>query len=711
MASPIRQINSPGVEIREIDKSFVAPTMVGTATYIMGFADKGEIYNPINLTSVGDLETNFGRPTNEAEVYFYNACKEVMNEGSVLYAAKLPYNNDMDVNYKCIELTVAANDPIALSAAADYSYLSAAYVSLSGYPIIEGYKHIELGSVELISQSTYDVLVAGGAYTGGGDFLIVNENKQVIGGINDDEGLFVAIVDPFDGMLKQRIMASTDTDIFNIVSGIVDGSGSVIPTSTVKALSGTYAGTSISEDMAAYFPSIEYTENGANLDPDYFSWITVVVGKTVEDANNNNKLGIIYLEAWSGSLLKEAKDASTGQSSYIVDIINAQSSYIKMYKTNPVTTLALDQNHPVMMDADNIKLLTFSDSEAEKLIIGSKIVNDMRTCFEKVKNIDELQIDIVVDAGLSTIAEFCDSAIEKPNGIKFEPDIDLDDISFDSSDKVAIWRDVCSEFINFCQNERKDCMVILDVPRNLAIKGNQKVIRKTAPENTFSNSITPKLKFITGLNSSYAALYADWMKMVDSFSGKNMWIPPSIKAAGIYVRTDRIASIWDAPAGLNRGIIGGINDIAFNPAVKEADVLYSRSFNYCKQYPFEGFILEGQKTTQVKRSAFDRVNVRRLFLRLERFAYQASRYFVMEPNNDFTRRRLVNTLNPTFASIQAQGGMYDYLIVCSEENNTPEVIDNNELKVAILIKPVRTAEFILIDFIATRTDANFSEFI
>ena len=254
-------------------------------------------------------------------------------------------------------------------------------------------------------------------------------------------------------------------------------------------------------------------------------------------------------------------------------------------------------------------------------------------------------------------------------------------------------------------------MVVLDVPRNVCIEGDMKYIRKTAPANTFSNTIAPVLKYLTGLNSSYAALYSDWFRLADSFSGKSFWLPPTCKVGGMYVRNDRVGNIWDAPAGLNRGVITGINDLAFNPKDKEADQLYGKSFNYARQYPLDGFILEGQKTTQVKPSAFDRVNVRRLFLRLERFVYQVSRYFVYEPNNIFTRRRLVDTITPVFQSIKAQGGLYDYKIICDDTNNTGQVIDNNELRVAILLKPVRTAEFIIVDFIATRTDANFSELV
>ena len=125
--------------------------------------------------------------------------------------------------------------------------------------------------------------------------------------------------------------------------------------------------------------------------------------------------------------------------------------------------------------------------------------------------------------------------------------------------------------------------------------------------------------------------------------------------------------------------------------------------------PVDGIVLEGQKTFQVKPSAFDRVNVRRLFLRLERATYKVARYFVYEGNTAYTRQRLIDTLDPIFADVKLRNGIYDYKIICDESINTPEVIDRNELKVKIGIKPVKTAEFILIDFIALTTGGSFDE--
>jgi phage tail sheath protein FI len=152
-------------------------------------------------------------------------------------------------------------------------------------------------------------------------------------------------------------------------------------------------------------------------------------------------------------------------------------------------------------------------------------------------------------------------------------------------------------------------------------------------------------------------------------------------------------------------------DIAINPNQKQRDELYKININPVMFSAAQGVVVFGQKTMSRKPSAFDRINVRRLFLALERPTKKASQYFVFEPNNEFTWTRMTNVLTPIFEYAKNNGGLYDYLIVIDERVNTPEVIDNNELRATFLLKPTRTAEFIILNFVATRTDANLEELI
>ena len=725
MTSPIRSINAPGVEWRELDISQRTPTPTGTAVMVMGYANRGEAYEPLDIVSVSDLEANFGKPENEAERYFHYACRDVMNENGRLVAAKIPYDNTMDLNYKYIPVNVADNgSSVSLAGlSADLPEISGALVG-SGSPLvssttISAYYEVSLGAVSNALVADYDILAAGGGATGtistASEFVIVNERKGSVTGANFDEGIFVTLVDPVHGMLVQRVIAdptSPDNDIMALLnaSSARTAVGDLSASTFNANLSAVYSGASTSETMMKYFPTVDFVEDGAQVSNEFSDWIGVLVSRTTANPNANGDLDVSIIEAWTGSIKSDAKDTATGRSVYIGDIINGGSEYITWYATVP-NNQPLDyitETDCLYAKPQNIQLASFSTAESTKIIKGREVVNNIKTTLEKVSNIDERQIDVVVDAGLSTIAQYCTST----SGEVFEPNQDNVSGSWDtidSSDDVFYWRAVVTELDNFCKNIRKDCMAVVDGPRNLVLDGEQKFIRKTAPTQTFSNTIGKRLKYITGINSSYVAIYANWMKILDGYSGNAVWIPPSLKAAGNYCRNDAIGNIWDAPAGLNRGILNGVNDLSFNPRLKEAEQLYIKSFNYARQYPLEGFVLEGQKTSQVKPSAFDRVNVRRLFLRLERTVYSVSRYFVMEPNNEYTRARLVAATEPTFQNVKAQGGLYDFRIVCDETNNTPTVIDNNELRIAFALKPVRTAEFIIADFIATRTDTSFDE--
>jgi phage tail sheath protein FI len=151
--------------------------------------------------------------------------------------------------------------------------------------------------------------------------------------------------------------------------------------------------------------------------------------------------------------------------------------------------------------------------------------------------------------------------------------------------------------------------------------------------------------------------------------------------------------------------------MAIRPNQKQRDQFYKISLNPIAFFPGDGFVIFGQKTLQAKPSAFDRINVRRMFLYLEKAVRQTIKYLVFEPNDFGTRTTVLSLLNPIFQRVKSTRGLYDYLIVCDDRNNPPAVIDENELVVDIYIKPVRAAEFILVNLYATRTDQNFSELI
>ena len=210
------------------------------------------------------------------------------------------------------------------------------------------------------------------------------------------------------------------------------------------------------------------------------------------------------------------------------------------------------------------------------------------------------------------------------------------------------------------------------------------------------------------VDSNYVGTYYPWVKTIDSRTNKLTTIPPSVLMPGIYASNDAVAAEWFAPAGLNRGGIVGAVSVLNRLTHSERDTLYEGKINPIAQFPGEGIVAFGQKTLQDKASALDRINVRRLMIRVKKYIASTSRYLVFEQNTSQTRGKFLNTVNPYLEGIQKRQGLYAFRVVMDESNNTPDVIDRNILAGQIFLQPTKTAEFIVLDFNILPTGASFS---
>jgi uncharacterized protein len=249
---------------------------------------------------------------------------------------------------------------------------------------------------------------------------------------------------------------------------------------------------------------------------------------------------------------------------------------------------------------------------------------------------------------------------------------------------------------------RKDCIAILDIPYDeLGSVSEMRDWRRDSQHN---------------FNSSYTALYSPWVTWYDTFNDMIVNIPPSGFVASMIAYTDYIAEPWYAPAGMNRGQLNalGLTNI-FTQG--ERDILYQSQINPLQTWRGEGHVIWGQKTQQVKASALDRVNVRRLLIILQKAISAQLRYFVFEPNSELTRFRVTSMCEEYLNTLSAKGafqtelGDRGFRVLCNETNNTPEVIDRNELHVDIFVKASRAAEYIQLQTIITTTGASFEELI
>jgi len=210
-------------------------------------------------------------------------------------------------------------------------------------------------------------------------------------------------------------------------------------------------------------------------------------------------------------------------------------------------------------------------------------------------------------------------------------------------------------------------------------------------------------------SSSYVVADSGWKYMYDKYNNVYRYIPLNGDIAGLCVYTDAIRDPWYSPAGFNRGAIKNAVRLAWNPNQTERDIIYPLGVNPVVTFPGNGIVLYGDKTLQAKPSAFDRINVRRLFIVLEKAISIAAKYSLFEFNDQFTRAQFVSLVAPFLRDVQGRRGIYDFRVICDTTNNTPQVIDSNQFVGDIYIKPARSINFIKLNFIAVGTGVAFSE--
>ena len=261
-------------------------------------------------------------------------------------------------------------------------------------------------------------------------------------------------------------------------------------------------------------------------------------------------------------------------------------------------------------------------------------------------------------------------------------------------------------YMNDICESRMDSMAVLDCPRNLVVNngGNETVDLISWRQGT-GTYVSDNLN----INTSYSAVYSNWLEIFDKWNNRFRWVPAAGHVAGIFARTDDVTDPWFAPAGFQRAILSSVRRLGWNPTLGDRDLLYKNGLNPIVSFAGQGKVVFGQKTMLYRNSAFNRINVRRLFIILEKAIATAVKNFLFEPNDAVTRLLLVNMIDPFLRDVRARRGIFDFLIVCDTTNNTPERVDRNELWCDIYVKPTRAAEFIVLNFIATKTGASFTE--
>jgi hypothetical protein len=246
---------------------------------------------------------------------------------------------------------------------------------------------------------------------------------------------------------------------------------------------------------------------------------------------------------------------------------------------------------------------------------------------------------------------------------------------------------------------RKDCVAFIS-PESSDVVGVSSSATQTTNIKTFFDTLN---------SSSYSVFDSGWKKQYDPYNDNDVWVPLNGDMAGLCANTDDVADPWFSPAGESRGNVKSVIKLAFNPTKTQRDTLYKARINPVCTFPGKGTVLWGDKTAQSKASAFDRINVRRLFIVLEKAIAKASESQLFELNDDITRANFRAMVEPFLRDVQGRRGITDFKVVCDTTNNTGDVIDRNEFRGDIYIKPTRSINFIQLRFIATRTGDSFDE--
>jgi len=391
--------------------------------------------------------------------------------------------------------------------------------------------------------------------------------------------------------------------------------------------------------------------------------------------HSNDELHIAVVDVdgtWSGTagtvleafqFVSQASDAkkSDGQSNYYKEVINRTSKYV--YWTGHPTALT-DAGESLAGQASATAYVT-GTAAIESAMAGGTDDNTPTT--GEIGN----GFDLLADA--ETIDVNLLFAYPDTNGTK----------------------DIADKLIAIC-NARKDCMAFVSPPIDDSVGTDTPAADVKAWADTLPST-------------SYAATDSGAVYVYDKYNDVYRWLGASGLCAGLCANTDDVADAWFSPAGVNRGQLFGVTKLAYNPKKADRDTLYKARVNPLVSFPGQGTMLFGDKTLLSKPSAFDRINVRRLFIVLEKAVATAAKAQLFEFNDEFTRAQFRNMLEPFMRDVKGRRGMTDFRVICDTTNNTGQVIDANRFVADIFIKPSRSINFITLNFIATRTGVDFSE--
>ena len=698
---------SPGIVLRERD--LTGQTIVNSqanAAALVGSFEKGPIGTITNIATERELLETFGTPnSNNFEDWF--SASTYLSYGGQLQIVRI---DDSNLKNAVSDVGASSTDSTKLNVANATGFTSGDYVKVDNEYFLVGVVTLgganslavtraQLGSVAVDHANA--ATVTKWSYANSATTTVVNEaidaSENIIT-LTDSTGFttgtYFRLTNSVNANTEIVLITDVEGNDVVVTRGALGTTAALIVTSTITATLLTFAATGTTTTLSTAYPVVTVAGVTAptiksfnNYESNYstYAWKfaartagawgnglkVVTIDGGVADYDNENIYGSIKWTTVAGdpggsndlhvavldsnnniletflyvSRTSSARDEQ-GASKYYVDVIGAKSSTIYAGTVVP--------------SAGNSTSTLTAGVDAY-----TTNVSTIATAFDLFADTEEIEIDFVLAGGSLTS--------EADQVTKAQKVIDI-------------------------ASSRKDCVAFVS-PH----KGFVSLSSPTAQRDdiiTFFNSIG---------SSSYAMLDSGYKYIYDKYNDTYRYIPCCADVAGLCVQVSTTAEDWVSPAGLNRGNIRNAVKLAYVPSKTDRDKLYQKRINPITSFPGQGIVLFGDKTALGTPSAFDRINVRRLFLSMERKIGQLARTVLFELNDSSTRSSFSSSANSFLAEIQSKRGVTDYLVVCDESNNTADVIDRNEFVAEIFVKPTRSINYITITFVATRSGVSFSE--
>lgn len=669
---------SPGVNVSEIDLTTVVPAVATTDGALAGLFNWGPVRERVLVDSENLLVSRFGKPTNDnAETWFTAA-------SFLSYGNKLHVVRAADANV----VSAFANSGTATANTLNTVLNSTDYLSKDGtfdtdiqwiakYPGSFG-NSLRISVCDTANGFESTINLIPNANVSGSLAVTVGSNSGLVSITNTASGTLVeantAAESALAGIAENDLIlvgnASVGTQYLKVTSLSAVTSNSTARYFSINFEDPLQIATSVSQNT---IPRSWEFFNVVDAAPGTSEYVTQFGNSAAKD-----EIHVVIVDQggkFSGSpgtiletyrAMSRATDSKTidGSTNYYKTIINEQSKYV---------WFANDRASAVSNTAANIINASNTSIYNERFNSGSEFAGE-------------------ANVSIATLAAGYDL-------FQSAEDVDISLVLTGKSRGGTNGEQLSNYLIDNIAETRKDCVVFVspdkaDVVNALGSEASNIV--------AFRNSCR---------DTSYAVLDSGYKYMYDRYNDLYRWVPLNGDIAGLCVRTDTTNDPWWSPAGFNRGQIKNIVKLAYNPRKADRDTLYKSGINPVVTFPGQGTVLFGDKTLQAKPSAFDRINVRRLFIVLEKAISTASKYTLFEFNDAFTRAQFKNLVTPYLRDIKGRRGIYDFLVVCDETNNTGEVIDRNEFIGDIYIKPARSINFIQLNFVAVRTGVQFSEVV